>query len=145
MSPNQILARNLAGVVTAIAAVTTAGLWLGRASREELPARTARTTLASPRSPIELGAEVFAKKGCVACHTTDGSSRVGPSLKGSWGSRITLSDGVTVAIDEAYVRESLARPQARSRPGYPRSMPAYEGLLTPREIGGLVAFLRSLE
>ena len=145
MSPNQIFVRHLVLTFTAIAAITTLALWLGAASRREnaRPTAVARPEK-RPRSLLELGAHLYESKGCVACHTIDGSPRVGPSFKGSWGTQVTLGDGVTLIFDEAYVRESLTYPQAKARPGYPPSMPSYDGLLTPKEADALIAFMRSL-
>ncbi|HEY5922868.1 MAG TPA: cytochrome c [Kofleriaceae bacterium] len=144
MSPNQILVRNMAGVVIAMAGITTVALWLGRSDRQPNVA-TARATPPVPRPLLEVGRRTFDAKGCVACHTTDGSPRVGPSFKGSWGSIVVLGEGVTLVFDEAYVRESIAWPHAKARPGYPPSMPSYEGLLAAKEIDGLIEFIRSLE
>ena len=93
----------------------------------------------------QLGAMLFEKKGCVACHTSDGAARVGPTLKGSFGSDVTMADGSKAKVDENYIRESLMYPQARSRPGYPPSMPSFEGQLKEKEIEGLIAFIKSLK
>lgn len=95
--------------------------------------------------PDKLGAQLFEKKGCVACHTTDGTPRVGPSLKGIFGTDAKMADGSTVKIDENYVRESLLYPQAKARPGFPPSMPSFEGQLKEKEIEGLIAFIKSLK
>src|SRR6187549_819762 len=84
MSPNQILARNIFGVATTIAAATTIALWLGAPSRHPAaPTFRPGAAAAETRSPLELGAQVYEAKGCVACHTIDGSPRVGPTFKGS--------------------------------------------------------------
>ncbi|MDB4961352.1 MAG: cytochrome c oxidase, subunit [Myxococcales bacterium] len=95
--------------------------------------------------PDKLGAMLYDKKGCVACHTTDGSPRVGPTFKGSFGSPVTLADGSKITVDENYIRESLLYPQAKSRPGFPPSMPSFEGQLKEKEIEGLIAFIKSLK
>jgi cytochrome c oxidase subunit 2 len=95
--------------------------------------------------PDKLGAMLYEKKGCVACHTTDGSARVGPTFKGSFGSPVPLADGSKVPMDENYIRESLLYPQAKARPGFPPSMPSFEGQLKEKEIEGLIAFIKSLK
>ena len=143
MTPNQILLRNLLGVVVAIALITTVALWLGGASRHAARA-SPRATPPPTHTPLELGARLFETKGCVQCHTIDGTPKVGPSFKGSWGSNVVLADGVTLRFDEAYVRESLARPHAKARRGYPAVMASYDGLLKQHEVDALVEFLRSL-
>lgn len=97
-------------------------------------------------TPEEVGARTLEKKGCVACHTTDGSARVGPTFKmpGTWGKPIAMADGSSVNMDENYIRESLMAPQAKSRPGFPPSMPSFEGQLKENEILGVIALIKSL-
>ena len=95
--------------------------------------------------PDKLGAMLFEKKGCVACHSTDGSAKVGPSFKGVFGTDVALAGGGSTKMDENYIRESLMAPQAKARPGFPPSMPAFEGQLKEKEIEGLIAFIKSLK
>jgi cytochrome c oxidase subunit 2 len=93
---------------------------------------------------IALGRKLYEKKGCVACHTVDGTPRVGPSWKGIWGKNATLSDGSVRMVDESYVRESILTPQAFARPGYPPAMPSFEGQLKSHEIDALITLISSL-
>jgi len=93
---------------------------------------------------ILLGRVLYGKKGCSTCHTLDGSPRVGPSWKGIWGKNATLSDGSVRMVDAAYVRESLMRPQAFARLGYPPVMPSFEAQLRETEIEALTALIASL-
>jgi cytochrome c oxidase subunit 2 len=95
--------------------------------------------------PEQLGRLLYEKKGCNACHTIDGTPRVGPSWKGTFGTPVPLTDGSSVPMDETYIRESVLYPQAKSRPGFPPSMPSFEGQLKDREIEGLIAFIKSLK
>ena len=95
--------------------------------------------------PAELGAKLYEKKGCNACHTVDGTPRVGPSFFHDFGTTVGLSDGSKVQMDENYIRESLMSPQAKARPGFPPSMPSFEGQLKEVEILGLIAYIKSLK
>ncbi len=95
--------------------------------------------------PDKLGRMLYEKKGCVACHTIDGSARVGPSFVHDYGTEVPLADGSKVLMDENYIRESLLAPQAKARPGYPPSMPSFEGQLKENEIVGIIAFIKSLK
>ena len=144
MSPNQILLRNLLAVPFAIGLITVVALVLGVSSRQAAAVPPPVRAVSAARDPVELGRGLYETKGCIACHTIDGSTRIGPTFKGSWGSDVTLAGGVTLRFDAAYVRESLAHPLAQARPGYPPSMPSYDGLLSEREIDALIAFLESL-
>jgi cytochrome c oxidase subunit 2 len=95
--------------------------------------------------PEQLGKMLYEKKGCNACHTVDGSARVGPSWKGTFGTTVPLSDGTSVKMDESYIIESINFPQAKSRPGFPPSMPSFQGQLKQVEIEGLIAYIKSLK
>ncbi|NVB85290.1 MAG: cytochrome c oxidase subunit II [Kofleriaceae bacterium] len=95
--------------------------------------------------PAELGKKLYEKKGCNACHTVDGTPRVGPSFAHDFGTMVPMSDGSKVLMDESYIRESLMSPQAKSRPGYPPSMPSFEGQLKEKEIEGIIAYIKSLK
>ena len=137
--------RSMIGVAGGIALVTTVAMLLGHdAGRLRQAEAAPAPVVAAARSPIELGKELYAQKGCIACHTVDGTPRVGPSFLHDFGTTIALADGSTVAMNEAYIRESVLEPQAKARPGYPPSMPSFRGLLKDREIDALAAYIRSL-
>jgi cytochrome c oxidase subunit II len=105
-----------------------------------------KAALSTALPPEQLGKLLYEKKGCNACHTIDGTPRVGPSWKGTFGNPVPLADGSTLErMDEGYIRESILYPQAKSRPGYPPSMPSFAGQLKDREIEGLIAFIKSLK
>lgn len=147
MTNNQEVARGLAAVVLAIAAVTAVTMVL--AARHTAPvlspdaAQAAAAIAKAP--PLErLGAQVYERKGCNVCHTVDGTARIGPTFLGDYGQTIALADGELVTVDDAYIRESLRAPQAKARPGYPPTMPSFETALTPRETDALIAYLKSL-
>ncbi len=98
-----------------------------------------------PVNQLALGKRLYEKKGCVSCHTIDGSPRVGPSWAGIWGTQVTLADGSTATVDADYVKRSIVTPQAFQRPGFPPSMPSFEGQVTASELDALVAFIASLK
>jgi cytochrome c oxidase subunit II len=104
-----------------------------------------KASLSLKLPPAELGKMLYEKKGCNACHTTDGSQRVGPTFLKSFGTSVPLADGSQIKMDETYIRESLMYPQAKARSGFPPSMPSFEGQLKELEIEGLIAFIKSLQ
>jgi cytochrome c oxidase subunit 2 len=104
-----------------------------------------KAAASSNMNPVDLGKSLYEKKGCNACHTTDGSPRVGPSWRATFGTQVPLTDGTTVKMDENYIRESVLYPQAKSRPGFPPSMPSFEGQLKEKEIEGIIAYIKSLQ
>jgi cytochrome c oxidase subunit 2 len=95
--------------------------------------------------PTEIGKKLYAKKGCVSCHTVDGSARVGPTFQGSFG-RPRNTDKGEVIVDENYIRESILTPSAKTAAGYPAgTMPSFEGQLKEAEIEGIIAYIKSLQ
>jgi uncharacterized membrane protein/mono/diheme cytochrome c family protein len=84
----------------------------------------ASTALAAP-PPLpsgdpQRGGKLLAKKGCIACHSTDGSARPGPTFRGLYASSRTVttnggeSNGATrtVIADDAYIARALRDPDA---------------------------------
>jgi cytochrome c oxidase subunit 2 len=95
--------------------------------------------------PVELGKSLYDKLGCAACHSIDGTPKVGPSLKGLWGKNELIADGSSLLVDENYLRESLLQPQAKIVQGYTPSMPTFQGKLKDKQITGLIEFIKSLK
>ncbi len=93
----------------------------------------------------DVGEQTFTSAGCNACHSLDGTDRVGPSLLNLFGSDRELVDGSVVVADEDYIRRSLIDPQAEVTAGYPANMPSYSGRLNERQIDGLIAFIKELQ
>ena len=80
--------------------------------------------------------------GCVSCHSVDGARSEGPTWKGLYGSQVTLADGSTVTVDEAYIRRAILDPQADVAPGYSMAMPTID--VSDAQLERLVAYIRSL-
>ena len=93
----------------------------------------------------EYGAKLYKARACNTCHTIDGSRLVGPSFKGIYGEQTVISDGSRVTVDENYIRESILKPQAKVVAGYDPVMPTYQGILKPRDVDALIAFIKSLQ
>jgi mono/diheme cytochrome c family protein len=142
MTTNQLFVRDFTLMAVGLTAAIAVALVLAPA-----PVPDHATPIAvAPHGPpgAKLGARLYQSKGCVTCHTVDGSPRVGPTFLHDFGSRIVLASGDTITMDRAYIRESLLVPTAKARPGYPPSMPSFEGMLNDREIEGLSAYVESL-
>ena len=87
------------------------------------------------------GQSLAQSKGCVACHSVDGSAGVGPTWKGLFGKTETLADGSTAKADEAYLKGEIREPQARLVKGFPPVMPKLD--LSDDEVAALVDYIRS--
>jgi len=94
------------------------------------------------------GAQLFKEKGCIACHSTDGSQLLGPTVKGLFGKTVmVLTEGKErqVKADEVYLRKSLLEPNADIVKGFPPIMPSQKGLLTERETNEIIQYLKGLK
>ncbi len=95
-------------------------------------------------TPVEAGEILYQRRGCVQCHSVDGSAKTGPSFKDVFGTQQAMTDGTTVEVDENYIRESILEPQAKVRAGYKPVMPTYQGQLKDEEIAAIIAYIKSL-
>lgn len=95
------------------------------------------------QTPEEYGKTLFTNKGCQACHSVDGSSGIGPSLQGLFGTEETLTDGSTVTVDENYIRESILNPGAKIVNGYDNVMSQLD--VSDAEITALIEYIKSLK
>ncbi len=91
---------------------------------------------------VAQGQALAQSRGCAACHTADGSARVGPTWKGLYGTPRPLADGSTVLADESYLRRSILEPQAQVVKGFPPIMPPAS--LGNEEVTALLAYIQSL-
>ncbi|HXM98012.1 MAG TPA: cytochrome c oxidase subunit II [Candidatus Dormibacteraeota bacterium] len=98
----------------------------------------------SELSPVAAGEKLFTEKACVTCHISDGTGRA-PSLNGVYGANVLLSDGSTVAADDAYIRESILNPAAKVVARYQPIMPTFQGQLTEEQILSLTSYIKSLQ
>lgn len=100
----------------------------------------------STMTPAELGHDVYVSKGCVACHSVDGTIKVGPSFKGIWGTVTKHTDGTSATVDVDYIRESMLDPQKHYVQGFAGViMPSFQGLVTEDEINDIAEYIKSLK
>jgi cytochrome c oxidase subunit 2 len=103
---------------------------------------TATSASSGPEARLAHGKSLAQSKGCVACHTIDGKPGVGPTWKGLYGKIETMADGSTALVDEAYLKDFILNPQARSVKGFPPIMPKIP--LNDDELAAIVAYIQSL-
>jgi cytochrome c oxidase subunit 2 len=99
---------------------------------------------AAEGSLASAGEKLFADLACNTCHRPDAQGR-GPVLTGLFGKTVQLSDGTTVAADEAYVRESILNPAAKIVAGYQPIMPTFQGLVTEEQLLQLIEYVKTLK
>ena len=98
-------------------------------------------------TPVELGQNLYRRKGCAQCHSIDGTAKEagGPSFLEIYGKTHAFTDGTQAVVDENYIRESILRPRAKVRVGYQDKMPIYKDAFTEDEIASLIEFIKSLK
>jgi len=111
-------------------------VWLNKEG--VMPAETGKAPMAS----------LLQKKGCLSCHSADGTKKVGPTFKGLFGSSvevITSGKERIVVADEEYLRRSLADPKADIVKGFPPIMPQMKDEISPDELSELVRKIQGLK
>lgn len=93
---------------------------------------------------VKLGGILHKAKGCISCHSLDGSKGTGPSWKGIWGQTHRFKDGGSAVVDENYIRESVLEPSKHIVEGFTNQMQSFQGQLKDRELLALMTFIRSL-
>jgi cytochrome c oxidase subunit 2 len=99
-------------------------------------------------SPAPSGSRIVQEKGCLGCHSIDGSPKIGPTFKGLFGKRETViregKDTETVA-DEAFIHHKLLAPEDARIKGFPPIMPSQKGILSDAEINAIIEYLKTLK
>ncbi len=92
------------------------------------------------------GAKLIQEKGCIACHSLDGSAKVGPTFKGLFGRKETIvASGRerTIMVDDSYIMRSIKDPAADIVKGFPPIMSAIP--MTDDEMRAIVDHLKTLK
>jgi cytochrome c oxidase subunit II len=92
----------------------------------------------------ERGERVAAEKGCLRCHTVEGTPHIGPTWWGLYRREERLAGGGTVVADEAYLTESMMKPEVKQVEGFALVMPSYQGQLEAAEVAALIEYIRTL-
>jgi len=102
--------------------------------------------VAGGKEPLhERGERVVKGAGCLNCHAVDGKEKIGPNLRGLYGSKVPLEGGQSVTADEEYLRESIVDPGAKVVKGYPNVMPTFKTSMPPDDVRATVEYLKTLK
>ena len=93
---------------------------------------------------IVAGRRLAEAQACLGCHSTDGSTLVGPTWQDLWGSEVTLNSGESVTVDRDYIAESVRQPNAFAREGFQTGVMPTTFDLSDQQIDQLVAFMQSI-
>src|SRR5689334_18429248 len=106
--------KRIVGIV-AVGIIAWLGAW-GVLAQDQPAGTPAASPVGSPvASPVvglvgDVAAGKAAAAVCMACHSIDGSTIVGPTWKGLYGSTVELEGGTTVVADDAYIANSIKNP-----------------------------------
>ena len=120
----------------------------GRLSIEIRPNAGERLSSDEPKVVIknptlEIGEKLYTSLGCIACHSLDGGKNHGPTLKGSFGAKREFLEAKPLVVNDAYLRESIEKPMAKTVKGYLTGMmPPYK--LQEAEYDSLIMFIKSV-
>lgn len=95
-------------------------------------------------TPAEKGQALVQEQGCQGCHSLDGSTLVGPTWLGLYGSERNLEDGSTVVADESYLRTSILEPNVQIVAGYPGIMPPYQSVFSDEDVDAIIEYIKTL-
>ena len=98
-----------------------------------------------PGSPEYKGQDIFNRMACNACHSIDGSLKLGPTIINQYGKEILHTDGSVVIIDDQYIRESLIDPLKHIAEGFTPIMPSYKPVLSDEDVENLIAYIKFLK
>ncbi|NOX62732.1 MAG: c-type cytochrome [Chloroflexi bacterium] len=104
---------------------------------------------AAPEKPSgpEAGQQIAQAQGCLGCHTVDGSSLVGPTWLGLFGSTRKLTDGSQAIADRDYLYRAIVDPNVEVVDGFnPGIMPQdYGDRLSEDEIQAIIDYIETLK
>ncbi len=95
---------------------------------------------------LSSGLKIANDMGCIACHSTDGSEKIGPTWKNLYETRVTLTTGEQIKADQNYLKRSILHPDEDIVEGYPEGvMPSYQGVFSDEELQQLIDYIKSLK
>jgi cytochrome c oxidase subunit 2 len=98
----------------------------------------------SGMSLAQNGERLFASMGCNSCHNGTAAAR-GPNLAGVFGSKLTLTDGSQVFVNDAYLRDAILSPSQHVTAGFAPIMPTYQGQISEDGLIDLVEYIKTLQ
>lgn len=101
------------------------------------------------KQPAKInGAQLVQNNGCLGCHSLDGSNIVGPTFKGSFGTKRTvIREGKEFLIDanKAYFVRSILHPNKDIVKGYSNIMPSFEGIFNEEQTDAVVEYIKTIQ
>ena len=115
--------------------------WVTAMRPEDYQAWTAGST--SGASLAQNGERLYASLGCNACHSGQADAR-GPNLAEVYGTKLQLTNGGSVTVDDAFLRDTILNPSMHTTAGYAPIMPTYQGQISEEGLIDLVEYIKKL-
>ena len=93
--------------------------------------------------PVDPGMKLLDARGCLACHSVDGTTTVGPTFKDAWGQPVHLANGTVRTLDDGFFRAKVLHPADLATDGFPPVMPEVQ--VTPDELKQMEEYLKELK
>jgi cytochrome c oxidase subunit 2 len=94
------------------------------------------------------GLKLLEVNGCTACHSIDGTQKIGPTLKGLYGKEIVvITQGTkhTIKADRDYLERSILDPRADVVEGFKPTMPGnFKNQLGDKDLNSILDYLESI-
>jgi len=134
--------------VHSVGAMDLAGAGFARLDWRASARRAGSTTrTAAAASSAALGAQVYARAGCIGCHSIDGTTagKTGPTFKGLYGSQRRIVGKPARLADDAYLMQSILEPASEIVQGFEPGMPSFRGVLSEAEVRSVVMYIKGLK
>lgn len=119
-----------------------------RAEEKEEDAKKPGKKTPEAKTLAHEGEELIKVKGCITCHSTDGTLKIGPTLKGVFGKKETVvrsGKEREITVDESFIKQTLLHPEIDRVKGFPPIMPPQQGQLKDAEINAIIEYIKSLK
>jgi cytochrome c oxidase subunit 2 len=92
------------------------------------------------------GQKLAGEKGCLGCHSTDGTRKIGPTFKGLYGMAetvVTNGNERRVSVDDEYIKNYVRHPNVDLIKGYQPIMPLIP--VTDQELNAIVEYMKTVK
>jgi cytochrome c oxidase subunit 2 len=92
------------------------------------------------------GPKLLQSKGCLGCHSLDGTPKVGPTFKDLLGRKETViiaGGEKNITVDGAFIHKHILQPRSATVKGFPPVMPTIP--MTEEELTTIVAYLETVK
>ncbi|MBX3386861.1 MAG: c-type cytochrome [Phycisphaeraceae bacterium] len=122
------------------------GAWIVVLPRREFEIKIHELATIFPEGTwAQAGKTISTRKGCLQCHSIDGSPNSGPTWKNMYGATHTYTDGSSEVVDFNHLREHILYSQRKIMTGYAgQNMPIFAGQIKDTELDAIIFYIKTL-